>query len=182
MANEKDNTLKVELPLWVKAIPVLGLGAGLFYAWKKKKSVMGYVGYGLLGGFVGGLIVTPIAIKKGAKAIGDDLAGQIKGDVKTESAPTSSPAPATNSASKRTELIAKLKDSMKNGSLTLNFDDSFFNSLSDKELLTMVIMGDVEKAKSDEDGEAIMKRNNITPNDLKVIGQKMKSYFDKLKK
>lgn len=102
--------------------------------------------------------------------------------VKTQSAPTSTPAPVISVAPKRTELIAKLKDSMKNGSLTLNLDDSFYNSLSDKELQTMVIMGEVEKAKSDEDGEAILKKNNITPNDLKVIGEKMKSYFDKLKK
>lgn len=104
------------------------------------------------------------------------------GNVSTQSTPTTTPAPAISVASKRTELIAKLKDSMKNGSLTLNLDDSFYNSLSDKELQTMVIMGEVEKTKSDEDGEAILKKNNITPNDLKVIGEKMKSYFDKLKK
>lgn len=104
------------------------------------------------------------------------------GNVNTQSAPTSTSVPATTSTSKRSELIAKLKDSMKNGSLILNLDDTFFNSLNDKELLSMVVMGDVEKATSDENAQAILKKNNITPNDLKVIGEKMKSYFEKLKK
>jgi hypothetical protein len=102
--------------------------------------------------------------------------------VKTQSAPTSTPAPAISVAPKRTELIAKLKGFMKDGTLTLNLDDSFFNTLTDKELQALTVMREFEKAESDVDEEAILKKNNITPNDLKVIGEKMKSYFDKLKK
>ena len=96
MADNKENTLKVDIPLWVKAIPVLGIGAGIFYAWKKKKSTMGYVGYGLLGGFLGGIVATPIMLKKGAKAIGDNLVGQMKGAV-TPATPSAT-TPATPSA------------------------------------------------------------------------------------
>lgn len=115
MANEKENTLKVDIPLWVKAIPVLGLGAGLFYAWKKKKSVMGYVGYGLLGGFVGGVIATPIAIKKGAKAIGDNLVGQMKDGVSKMSTPNSTPTSTTapsNGLNTREDKMRVIMDGM----------------------------------------------------------------------
>jgi len=91
MANDKENTIKLDVPLWVKAIPLLGIGAGLFYAYKKKKSALGYVGFGLLGGFVGGIIATPIMLKKGAKALGDNLVGQMKGAVTPATTPATTP-------------------------------------------------------------------------------------------
>lgn len=95
MANDKENTIKLDVPLWVKAIPLLGIGAGLFYAYKKKKSALGYVGFGLLGGFVGGIIATPIMLKKGAKALGDNLVDQIKADAPKTTPPTTAPTTAT---------------------------------------------------------------------------------------
>jgi hypothetical protein len=86
----EENKLKVNLPLWAKVLPWVGVGAGVFYAWKKKKSVGGYIGFGLLGGVLAGIVVTPIALKRSAKAIGDNLTNQVKDGVSKMSAPTNS--------------------------------------------------------------------------------------------
>lgn len=111
------------------------------------------------------------------------------GNISTQSAPLSSPAPApakTSTPTKlsREEILNKLtqpkEGKVEGGSISMSFDKSLFKNFTDRELEVILIMGELDKMpkpKSEEEAVMIMKQKGVTKEDLKNVGKKMQNAF-----
>ncbi|MCF7866913.1 hypothetical protein K9M18_05780 [Candidatus Woesearchaeota archaeon] len=111
------------------------------------------------------------------------------GNVSTQSAPTSTPAPAPATTStptklSREEMLNKLTQptggKVEGGSMSMDFDKSFFKNFTDRELEVMIVMGELDKMqkpKSEEDALIIMKQKGVSKEDFNNIGKKMQNAF-----
>jgi hypothetical protein len=106
------------------------------------------------------------------------------GNVSTQSAPISTSASATPVAPKREELINYLKNQIKEEGkgFSVTFDNSLFFDLTDKDLLSIKVLGDVEKMGDkiqEKDIEKVLKDNNLTKLDIQNGAKKLADVFSK---
>jgi hypothetical protein len=106
------------------------------------------------------------------------------GNVSTQSAPTINPTPATTVAPKREELINYLKNEIKEKGkgFSVTFDNSLFFDLTDKDLLSIKVLRDVEKMGDkiqEKDVEKVLKDNNLTKLDIQNGAKKLADVFSK---
>lgn len=94
MAEAKGNTKTVDLgvPTWAKILPLLGLGSGLYLAFKSKSNVGKYLVYGSIGMWATSIPLVHYGTKAFSGMVGDGINNAIQ--PKKEAVP---PTPSTPS-------------------------------------------------------------------------------------